>query len=233
MWMSLFKSNSPLDPAIPFAEAAKTRDLLARLDGVDLQSHWSVLRALERQNHTRGEINDLMQEVCLEAIKAHPWKFVDSRLRRFAWFWITPNGGRRPRTRDFHLYEDRSPLNAVLASPPLVEDYAGQAHWRWDGYYRDGKLNWLWYPNPWLYLSAAGVTALCVIAMFCNRRQRPIALACGTLLVWFGVMTAIGAPPEYRYRMPLEPIMIVCVAGMAAPLAERFFANPRVLAADL
>ena len=55
MWQSLFKSNSPLDPAMPFADAPKTKALLARLEGVDLQRHWDVLRALEKQElHAYG-----------------------------------------------------------------------------------------------------------------------------------------------------------------------------------
>jgi len=218
MWASLFKSNSPLDPAVPFADAPKTEAFLARLDGVNLQSHWAVLKALQKQNLTRLEANDRMQEVCLEAIRAHPWKFVETRLRRFAWFWITPNGTYRPRTPEFHINEDRPAETLTLENSPGGADYCGQAYWRWEGYYRDGRLNWLWYPNPWLYLSAASVTALGAIAMLRHRRQRPIAVAFGLLLAYFGVMTAIGAPPEYRYRMPLEPIMVACVASLAAPL---------------
>ena len=108
---------------MPFADAPKTKALLARLDGIDLQSHWDVLRALQKQNLTRMEANDRMQEVCLEAIKAHPWKFLDSRLRRFAWFWITPNGTRRPQTPDFHMYEDRPEETLILENSLVAGDY--------------------------------------------------------------------------------------------------------------
>ena len=234
MWCSLFKQSGDarLNPAMPFADAPKTKAMLARLDGVDLRSHWAVLRALQKQNLTCMEGNDLMQEVCLESIKAHPWKFVDSRLRRFAWFWITPNGTRRPRSPEFHVNEDRPEETPALDKSLEAGEYCNQAYWRWDGYYRDGKLNWFWYPNPWLYVFAALVSACGVTAMLRNRRQRPFALACGLLLGYFGVMTAIGAPPEYRYRMPLEPIMAVCAVSQAMSLAERFFVKSRGLAAE-
>jgi hypothetical protein len=227
LWKSIFKqsSGSRFDPAVPFAETPKTAAILAQLKGVDLQSHWDVLRALEKQGLTRMEAIDRMQETCMEAIRAHPWSFVDSRLRRFVWFWITPNGTRRPRTPDFHLFENTV---AEEALPP--GEYCGQAYWIWDGYYRDGKLNWLWHPNPWLYLSATGITACAVIAALRDLQRRPFAIAGGLLLAYFGVMTAVGAPPEYRYRMPLEPVMIVCVANLAASLAARWTGKPRIYA---
>ena len=226
MWRSLFKqsSGSRLDPAMPFADAPRTRALLARLEGVELESHWAVLRSLESQKLTCREANDCMQEVCLEAIKAHPWKFVDSRVRRFAWFRVTPNGTRRPQTPTFHMNEARPEENPDFTNALGAPDYCDQAHWCWEGYYRDGKLNWLWHPNPWLYLSAAGTTACGLVAMLGHRRQRPVALACGFLLAYLAVMTAIGAPPEYRYRMPLEPVMVVCIASLAMSLGRRCFA---------
>jgi hypothetical protein len=227
MWRSLFKQSngSRLDPAMPFANAPRTQALLAQLDGVELENHWEVLRALQSQKLTSGEANDRMQEVCMEAIKAHPWKFVDSRLRRFAWFWITPNGTRRPQTQSFHMNEVRPEEGLISENALSTYDYCDQAYWRWDGYFRDGKLNLLWYPNPWLYLSAGIVAACGAIGMLRNRRQRPSALAFILLLAYFGVMTAIGAPPEYRYRMPLEPILIVCAASLVVSQVERWLAK--------
>ena len=42
--------------------------------------------------------------------------------------------------------------------------------------------------------------------------------------------TAIGSPPEYRYRMPLEPMMILAIAAwgnIPAAAAEEGPAAPR------
>ena len=153
--------------------------------------------------------------------RAHPWKFIDSRLRRFAWFWITPNGTWRPLTRAFHMYENRTEEIPALGKTLETANYCGQAHWQWDGHYRDGKLNLLWHPNPWLYL-LTGVLACCgIVALFVDRCHRPIAIAVGTLLPCFAALTAVGAPPEYRYRMILEPMFIVCIAQLANLLVRR------------
>ncbi len=40
------------------------------------------------------------------------------------------------------------------------------------------------------------------------------------LLLYFAGLTAIGAPPEYRYRMILEPMLVVCLAQLLAPSAR-------------
>jgi hypothetical protein len=225
VWQSLFKNDNRLDPPVPFADGPKTASLLARLGGVDLTKHYDVIKALERQGMTRMEANDRMQEVCLEAIRGYPWKFIESRLRRFAWFWITPNGTRRPGTREFHGVDipPDDTLPPGHARPP--EEYGGLVHWRWEGYYRDGKLNWLWHPNPLLYAATAALAGCGVIAMFFDRSRRPVAVALGMLLLYFASMTAIGAPPEYRYRMILEPMLIVAVAYLLLIVGQEVLAR--------
>ena len=215
MWQSLFKGSidDRWNPAMPFADTPNTKALLKRLEGVNLQGHWDVLRALEAQKLTRMEANDRMQSVCIDAIQADPWRFVSTRLRRFLWFWITPNGARRPATASFHLFQERPP-DAETAGLEPRESYYDAVHWRWDGYYRDGKLNWFWFTNPCFYLVTALLTGWGLIVMGNCRSQQLIAAALAMLLLYFATMTAIGAPPEYRYRMILEPMLIVAIVQL-------------------
>jgi hypothetical protein len=191
---------------------------LARLNGVELQSQWDVLKALENQNFTRMEAIDRMQEVCLEAIRAYPWQFLDTRVRHFVWFWITPNGTRRPLTLELHAHEDGPTPAKAFGSAFPPPDYCGQAHWRWDGYYRDGKLNWLWHPSAWLYLLTTVWAGLSVTVLFFDRPHRAAAVAIGLLLLFVSSLTVLGGRPEYRFRMVLEPIMLVSIAQLAMKL---------------
>ena len=117
------------------------------------------------------------------------------------------------------MYEDRAEETPTLDDSLRAGDYCGQAYWRWDGFYREGKLNWLWHPNPWLYLATTAL-ACCGIAVLYFDRRRAAAVALGSLLVYFAALTSIGAPPEYRYRMILEPILIVCIAQLGGPLSR-------------
>jgi hypothetical protein len=241
MWQSLFRGNSAADPAVPFADTPKTRAVLARLEGVELQGQAEVLKALEEQHLTRLEAIDQMQGVCIEAIRAHPWQFLSTRLRHFAWFWVTPNGTRRPLTQEVHAHEDE-PAAAPGLVKPFPWDYCGQAHWHWDGYYREGKLNWLWWPNVWLYFSTAVLAACGVATLFMNRRpaarpifpgnlphertahgaRRAVAVEIALMMLYVSTLTVLGGRPEYRFRMILEPIMLVSIALLAEKVASRF-----------
>jgi 4-amino-4-deoxy-L-arabinose transferase-like glycosyltransferase len=216
MWWSLFKSdvNHPTDPAIPFADTPRTRAMLAKLDGVDLHRHHLVRRKLESLGYSDCEIDDLMTAVCWDAIKEHPSKYLASRCRRFAWFWLTPNGTFRPCTGVY-----RSLLHPTIDIEAEEEkgSYYDQEVWHGDWYFKQGGLNWLWHPHPLVYMFAALVTATCVIGLICSRRLRIIGVLLGLMFLYFSVVIIVTACPEYRYRMILEPLMVLAVTtGLVA-----------------
>ena len=222
MWQALFngKADDPLDPPIPFADTPRTAAVLKQLDGVNLESHWSVLVRLEQLRYSRIEANDLMQMVCVDAIKAHPWKYLASRSRRFAWFWITPNGTCRPNTQQFRLFALQT-TDLSDAQTPSAGLYQNQFFWYFDAYFHQGCLNWLWHPNPWSYLLVALFVPVGLINMARKPGQRVFAIAIALLLLYFSAMTIMGAKPEYRYRMILEPIIIASVAPIVTDLIQR------------
>lgn len=222
MWASCFKGNpdDPLDPPLPFADSPKTTALLARLDGVNLHGHWAVFRALQRQNLSHIEADDLMQAVCLEAIQARPWNYLVSRARRYAWFWITPNGNPRPNTSMFRLFSRLPPDEDQGERKALPGSYANQEFWCSDAYFHRGSLNWLWYPNPWSYSLVALLTLAGCAAMISIPGRRVYGLTLAMLLLYFSAVTVVGSPPEYRYRMVLEPLMLVSIVPIFTSIAR-------------
>jgi hypothetical protein len=219
MWQSLFKGkiDDPLNPPIPFADTPKTVAVLKQLKGVNLEGHWSVISRLEQLNYSHMEINDLMQAVCVDAIKAHPWKYLVSRARRFAWFWITPNGTCRPNTPEFRLFTPKTVDPSDFQSQ-YAGSYENQFFWFSDAYFHHGCLNWLWHPSPWSYLLIAVFMFVGLINMVTKPGQRVFAIAFAMLLLYFSVMTVVGGIPEYRYRMILEPIIIASVVPFVMDL---------------
>ena len=217
MWQSLFKGapGGRLNPSLPFADTASTRAVLDKLAGVNLQLHHDVFRALESHGLSDIEANAAMQAVCVDAIRARPLQYLNTRMQRFVWFWVTPNGTRRPATPEVHLFQ--KPVEESVEPGEPEGTYADAAHWRWDAYFQ-GKLNWLWFNSAWLYLATAVLASCGLLVMAVRPSQRPIAAALAMLLFYFATMTAIGAPPEYRYRMILEPILIVILVQLFLPL---------------
>ena len=216
MWGSTFQAGpeDPLNPGLGFADTPETQRLKELVEGENLHSQWGVFKKLQERGYTEDKAIDMMQTVCQQAIMAHPWRFVDSRLRRIVWFWVTPNGTFRPLTPEFHLRVAGGTIEDVSVDQPGLEGtYAGQSVWHWDGYFVRGQLNWLWHPNPWAYLGTLLLTLGGLIFMIRRRRFHIVGVALALLLAYFAAATAIGAPPEYRYRMPLEPIMILAIAS--------------------
>jgi len=232
LWWSQFKGDPhSSDPAIPFADAPSTKAVLSKLDGVDLHRHYAVFRKLESLGYSHSEIDDMMTAVCLDAVKAYPGEYLASKCRRFAWFWLTPNGTDRPCTGVY-----RSLLRAEPIAPAEEKErwtkgsYQGQKTWHADWYFQRGGLNWFWYPHPLLYLFAALAAVVATAALIRSPRQRTLGILLGLLFLYFAAVTIVTACPEYRYRAILEPLMIVAVTtGLVAAFQHRESVHQGVL----
>ena len=123
------------------------------------------------------------------------------------WFWITPNGTYRPNTGDFQVPASDFADPARL---PEVDEYAGQAAWKSNWYFTQGR-QFLMAPHPLWYAAAAVITLAAQVFRLRMPMFRGPALFLGLWLTYFSTVTVLAASPEYRYRMILEPAMIVIV----------------------
>ncbi len=211
LWWSCFREspNSSLNRPIPFAENGTAMQAVRQaVPDADLHDTWRVYKELVGRGFSQIDADDLMLRAAKEAIQAHPWDFVRSRVIRFVWFWITPNGTYRPNTRDFEIGREAD-ASAIL---PGNDEYAGQSVWKSNWYFTGGGLNVFWHPNPLLYALAAASTLAGLIYLFRLPEYRALAVFLGLWLAYFSTVTVIAGSPEYRYRMILEPTMIVVVA---------------------
>ena len=78
LWGSLFRTSpdDTLNPGMAFAETPEMQRLAELVEGENLRSQWGVFRKLRQKGYTDDEAIDMMQTVCLQAVKAHPWRFV-------------------------------------------------------------------------------------------------------------------------------------------------------------
>jgi hypothetical protein len=230
LWWSLFKGDvhQRFDPAIPFADTANTKAVLAKLGGVNVHKHYAVFRKLESLGYSHLQIDDLMTGVCLDAIRQHPGLYFVSRCERFAWFWATPSGTYRPRTGVYHSPWHADPFDPAAEREMWIHgSYRGQQVWHADWYFEQGRLNWLWHPHPLVYFFAALAAAAAVVGLSVAPRHRPLGALLGFLLLYFCVVTVLTACPEYRYRMILEPLMVVAVTLAAVAAWQRYRTGPR------
>ena len=178
---------------------------------VDPHESWTTYKELVLHGYSQIDADDLMFRAAKEGIAAHPREYALSRCVRAVWFWITPNGTYRPNTGDFEV---GGPGTMYPSDPrsPTSDEYAGQAAWKSNWYFTQGRLNFLWHPHPLLYGAAAAVTLAALVFLLRAPASRGPAIFLTLWLGYFFAVTVFAGSPEYRYRMVLEPVMIVIVA---------------------
>lgn len=174
-----------------------------RLEGTpcDLRHNWSVSGALSRSGLPEHEVDELMETVARQAIRRDPARFIGCTLARMLTFW--------------YVWEWPTELTDS-ASP---EAFADQRWPRWRGW-PETLSRWLtWTPErrrpvmvAWTVLTWIGVVGLCWWPA-----TRRTGLIMGGVLLSTTMLTAALEVPLYRYRLILEPLMIVAtVSGLWA-----------------
>ncbi len=224
LWWSCFKGNpaDKFDPPIPFADGPATRTVRQAVKTVNPHDTWGTFKELVRLGCSESAADELMLRAAKEAIRENPWKYFVSRCRRYVWFWLTPNETYRPNTGDFSFGVDRPKLEFGTDVSKGAENggVEGQVTWRGNWYFQQGRLNILWHPHPAIYAVAVLACAASIIVLVRTPQTRGLALFFGLWLGYFSAVTVLFGCPSYRYRMLLEPAMIVLtVCG-----AETFWA---------
>jgi hypothetical protein len=162
---------------------------------------------LIKEGYTELEAEKLMLLVSLEALSEQRVKFVKSSFGDFIRFWNVKE------------------LPAWKSTPMKSPTNKGQVAWSSPGLVaiQSNFFKLVRWPPPWeLYALAAMAAIFGGFIMLLGHESRTYGLMLLFTLGYFSVLTAIlGGFPQYRYRMILEPAMIVLVAG-AIPFVSRF-----------
>ena len=206
LWTANFSPWPGAD--LPIPDTGPGRKLRKRLAGasIELRHNWSVASALSRQGLNDVEVDDLMQDVALQAVQRHPSQAGLRVLARCVTFWYT---------KDWEIAE---------------ADYPSQAPWRDQASWSNERSRHLlrqalrWTPEryfqPMWFWSA--MTCLGVAALIRLPRWRPYGILLALLLLGPTVLTAALEIPLYRYRCVLEPVMVIGVVTGAAALRRSF-----------
>jgi hypothetical protein len=224
LWDSCFVGNNNgrlMNPAMDFAEEGPaTQEVFAALRGRDpnfaeyLRDYMTDnFNALMELGYSEVEADDLMRTVAIEAIRAHPVKFALTRSYRCLIFWINSE-------ENFHWYyrnADRAEVatHFTLKADEEPSSYEGQRAWYLPAPadLLNALTSCLWFPSRWVYAVAFGALVWSLINLISRPPWRTLGMAIALLLLYFTAVTSIPAQPMYRYRMVLEPIMIVVVSA--------------------
>ena len=211
LWWSCFQRDSdhPLKRAVPFSDGPATKQVLSEIKGVSTTATWSVYAKLLANGRTEIETDELMKNVCMESIKAHPVEFMATRVGNVIVFW-TMEG------TDVSLPLD---IDASKLNDEVGPSYRGNERLQIQSVakFLDHVFNVLWPRRRLIYIVATGAT---IVGFWLGVRDRQIRLfvfACFATIAYFCAVTClIGAPSGIRYRTILEPLMIILVViGLA------------------
>lgn len=213
VWIVTFQDGSGAGLNLPDTEAAETlKQQIGDSDWTSLRSDeswrdtWTVSRALTESGLDDASADRLMKQVAGEAIRESPAVFVKKAFRRWVNFWRTP-ATELPRQ-----VADLKPL--APNSQPL---FAGQAIWGVKVAPVDTFLHYRW--SNWL----AGntllmmLTAASTMLLLWRRRTRAFGIWLAMILAYFATVTAVLEIPAYRYRMIIEPVVLLVLALAITP----------------
>ena len=208
LWIVTFQEDSGAGLALPRTENG---DQLERQLGETSwdrmagdqtwRETWSVSKALTACGMDDPAGDRLMKAVAIDAIKESPGTFAKKTFRRWINFW---------RTRATELPTQVADLKPHGQS--LANDFAGQPIWGVkvapvDTAIRYRWSNWLT-GNTLLMFATAAATMLLIVC----RPTRAVGLWLGATVSYFATVTAVLEIPAYRYRMIVEPVVLLILA---------------------
>lgn len=191
-WITTFGTTVSAS-ALDLPETPEARFIAAAVaeHGGRTTHHFTVHSALERRRGMSAwAADDLMRRVCAQAIRQHPVAYGRSMLRRIRVFW-TATGGRE-----------------------AADTLAGTAQRGARAAVYESLLGTLYRPSPWLALlySLAAWAGAAALAIRPSHRRFGIFVI--GALIYFTLVSTTAAVPLYRYRLPLEPVLAICLATL-------------------
>ncbi len=161
--------------------------------------NWSVFRALVQHGYSPPESDDLMLAAARDAIAANPLAFAASVLKRSIGFWTTPKR---------HGYWRNNELLTDEKSRPVGKSFEIASVARWHARVGDR----LRVDGP-LQLAAPLLALIGLLGLARTPRLRPLALVLGATIAYLMLTVAAAILPMYRYRIPVDPLVITCIVA--------------------
>ncbi len=203
LWTATFSPYPGAGIEIPQVGAGA--ELRARLQNataeINLRHNWGVSSFLQRSGMSDADIDQLMSDVSLQAIRQNPFEVAKAFLTRtltywYCWNWPPPRAEHTP------------------------SDLANQLGYRGNATAARISSRIAWTPEnfrrPTVLYSM--LTLVCASLMILFRQVRLVGAIAFYYLLASTVLTAALEIPNYRYRMPLEPVQALVMVAAAFTL---------------
>jgi hypothetical protein len=228
---------SPRQLPVENADGPNNRRLRSLLEdsGINMDSAdttWPITYALREKGYSDYDADKIIQAAAVESIIDHPAQYLAGRPIRFAWFWVTPKPFFVVPWGSFYAARELPLGSVATAGKNAAINPPGQTTWTvpfWRAA-SNAYLRVVWHPNSIVFGLAALASAIGCVVMIRDITMREVGLAAASILLVVSLSTTFFGWPQYRFRLPLEPIMIVAVSAPLLYIWRRYAARQSCMA---
>ncbi len=212
IWIVTFRDGSGAGLELPLSGSAdQLRQRLNQVDAADQwQDTWQVSNALVRSGLNDATADQLMKEVALQAAQQNKSTFAYKALRRVINYW-------------------RCPASELPSQGKSGGLFYGQQIWSHSSPMVDFALQYRFSQSVRLNTLLLSGLAFCVVLLMVNYPTRVYGIWIFTILAYFSLVTGILEFPDYRYRIVVEPLVVLSFGAGLAILLSRFRKTAKVV----
>ncbi|HBV62554.1 MAG TPA: hypothetical protein DEF45_05980 [Rhodopirellula sp.] len=204
IWIVTFRDGSGAGLEIPLGSSAdQLRERLNQVDAADQwQDTWQVSNALVRSGLDDAAADQLMKKVALQAAQQNKTTFAYKAFRRVINFW-------------------RCPASELPSQGNSNGPFYGQQTWDYSSSIVNVALQNRFSQSVTLNTGLLCGLVFCVVLLMVNYPTRAYGIWIFTMLAYFSLVTGILEIPDYRYRIVVEPLVVLSFGAGLAILLSR------------
>ncbi len=212
IWIVTFRDGSGAGLEMPLSGSAdQLRERLNQVDAADQwQDTWEVSNALVRSGLNDAAADQLMKKVALQAAQQNKSTFAYKAFRRVINYW-------------------RCPATELPSQGNSGGPFFGQQTWRHSSSIIDFALQNRFSQSVILNTWLLSGLAFCVVLLMVNYPTRAYGIWIFTMLAYFSLVTGILEIPDYRYRIVVEPLVVLSFGSVLAILLSRHRKTAKVI----
>ncbi|WP_436716810.1 glycosyltransferase family 39 protein [Roseiconus lacunae] len=233
IWIVTFQDGSGAGLPMPTSDsAARLKSVIGQAGWEKLRQEdrwretWTVSKTLTRSGLDDAQTDQLMKAVAFDAIAQDPTSYAKKTIRRWLNFW---------RTRATELPESLSVLehsgggfDGQTNRQEIVKQYfAGERIWGRQVAIIDTALRHRASNSLMATTLVMVLSGLATMLVVLHQPTRAAGVWFALILAYFSAVTAVLEIPGYRYRMIVEPMMLIVIA-MAVVLLIRKWDSRRL-----
>lgn len=212
IWIVTFRDGSGAGLEMPLSSSAdRLRQRLSQVGAANQwQDTWQVSNALVRSGLDDAAADQMMKQVALQAAQQNKSVFAYKAFRRVINYW-------------------RCPASELPSQGGSDGPFYGQQTWGFSIPLIEFALQNRFSKSVLLNTVLLSGLAFCVVLLIVNYPTRAYGIWIFTILAYFSLVTGILEIPDYRYRLVVEPVVVLSFGATFAILLSRHRKTAKVV----